>query len=55
MRFTHKSYERFKGIFHPHLRANADHYFDNGYYNFPVFHGCGLRNRNGTNKRMDYK
>ena len=53
--FSKEGFEHFKSILHPDLRANADHYFDNGMYRFPVYHGCGLRNRNGTNKLIDYK
>ena len=55
MKLTHKCYERFKGILHPNLKANADHYYDNGFYIFPIYHSCGHRNRSGTNKRIDYK
>ena len=55
MKLTYKCYEHFKGILHPNLKANADHYYDNGFYIFPIYHGCGHRNRNGTNKRIDYK
>ena len=55
MKLTYKCYEHFKGILHPNLKANADHYYDNGFYVFPIYHGCGHRNRNGTNKRIDYK
>ena len=55
MRFTTEMFEHFKAIIHPNLRVNADHYLDMGWYKFPAFHGCGHRNRNGTNKLIDYK
>ena len=53
--FFKEGFDHFKSILHPNLRANADHYYDNGMYHFPAYHGCGLRNRNGTNKLIDYK
>ena len=53
--FSREAFEHFKGILHPNLRANAEHYYDNGFYRFPAYHGCGLRNRNRTNKLIDYK
>ena len=55
MGFTIEGFEHFKNIFHPNLIANKDHYLKNGIYRFPPYHGCGLRNRNGTNKLIDYK
>ena len=55
MKLSHKCYEHFKGILHPNLKANADHYYENGFYVFPIYYGCGRRNRNCTNKGIDYK
>ena len=55
MAFTKETFEHFSSIIHPNLRANADDYLDCGIYKFPAYHGRGLRNRNGTNKLIDYK
>ena len=55
MGFTIEGFEHFKSIFHPNLIANKDHYLKGGMYRFPPYHGCGLKNRNGTNKLIDYK
>ena len=55
MTFTREGFEHFKNIFHPNIRENADHYLKDGWYRFPPYHDCGLRNRNGTNKSIDYK
>ena len=55
MSFSKEGFEHFKNIFHPNIRENADHYLDNNRYRFPPFHGCGKRNKNGTNKSIDYK
>ena len=55
MSFSKETFEHFSSIIHPNLRANADHYLDCGIYKFPAYHGCGLQNRNGTNKLIDYK
>ena len=55
MTFTIMELEYFKNIFHPNLIANKDHYLKDKIYRFPPYHGCGLKNRNGTNKLIDYK
>ena len=55
MVFTIESFNHYKNIFHPNLLANKDHYLKNRLYHFPIYHGSGLRNRNGTNKIIDYK
>ena len=55
MAFSKETFEHFSSIIHPNIRANAGHYYDCGIYKFPPYHGCGFRNRNGTNKLIDYK
>ena len=55
MGFTIRSFEHFKNIFHPNIIANKEHYLKDRIYRFPPYHGCDLRNRNGTNKLIDYK
>ena len=55
MSFTIMELEHFKNIFHLNLIANKDHYLKDKIYRFPPYHGCGLKNRNGTNKLIDYK
>ena len=55
MVFTIESFNHYKNIFHPNLLANKNHYLKDRLYHFPMYHGCGLRNKNGTNKLIDYK
>ena len=40
---------------HPNITECIDHFRKDNLIKFPEFHGCGLRNRNGFNKRVDYK
>ena len=44
-----------KVFIHPNITCDIDHYRKGNLVKFPEFHGCGLRNRNGFNKRVDYK
>ena len=45
-----------KDYFHPNIITFIDHYTDDkGLVNLPPFHGCGLKNRNGTKKLVDYR
>ena len=55
LRFSEETYERMKSIIHPKLRKNIDNFKIDGYYVFPHYHDCGKRNRNGTNKKINYK
>ena len=55
MVFSIEGFEHFKNILHPNLVANKNHYLRDRLYVFPPYHGCGLRNKNGTNKEIDYK
>ena len=55
MVFSIEGFEHFKNILHPTITENARHYLKNGYYYFPTYHSCGKKNRNGTNKEIDYK
>ena len=48
-------YPKIKDLIHPNINENINHYKKGCYYILPVYHGCGLRNRNGLNKRVDYK
>ena len=49
-----KDYSKFKDYIHPNIKHTNNHY-KKGYYILPTYHGCGLRNRNGVRKRVDYK
>ena len=41
---------------HPNLKANIHKYEKDSYYILPTWHGCGKkRNRNGTNKEVNYR
>ena len=43
-----------KDYFHPNVATFIDHYTDdNGLVSVPAFHGCGLKNRNGTKKLVN--
>ena len=44
-----------KDFIHPNITCNIDHYRKGNLVQLPEFHGCGLRNRNGFIKRVDYK
>ena len=44
-----------KDYFHPDVVTFIEHYTDDkGLVELPPFHGCDLRNRNGTKKLIDY-
>ena len=44
-----------KDYFHPNVVTFIEHYTDDkGLVELPPFHGCDLRNRNGTKKLIDY-
>ena len=55
MRFSESTYKKFESIIHPKLKANIHKFKKDGYYFFPTYHGCGKRNRNGTNKKVNYR
>ena len=48
-------YPKVKDLIHPIINENINHYKKECYYILRVYHGCSLRNRNGLNKRVDYK
>ena len=54
MRISKESYERLKSVFHPKIRKNIERFKQENYYIFPSYHGCGKRNRNGVNKKINY-
>ena len=53
--FHIKHYLKVKDFIHPNIICNIDHYRKGNLVKLPEFHGCGLRNKNGFNKRVDYK
>ena len=55
MRFSECDYKKFKSMIHPKLKANIQKFKKEGYYFFPTYHGCGKRNRNGINKKVNYR
>ena len=55
MFFSVEGFNRFKNMLHPNIVKNANKYLKNGCYHLPTYHGCGKKNRNGTNKEIDYK
>ena len=50
-----KNYSRFKDYIHPNIKHTINPYKKGCYYILPTYHGCGLKNRNGIRKRVDYK
>ena len=54
MRISEEAYERLKTVFHPKIRKNINKFKQEHYYIFPTYHGCGKRNRNGINKKINY-
>ena len=54
MRFSEDTYKRIKSIIHPKIRKNIPNFKIDSYYVFPHYHNCGKRNRNGTNKKINY-
>ena len=55
MRFSVETYKRLKSIIHPNIRMNIERFRIDDYYVFPTYHGCTKRNRNGTNKKINYR
>ena len=55
MRFSEETYKRLRSIIHPNLRKNIEKFRIENYFVFPHYHGCGKKNRNGTNKNINYK
>ena len=54
MRISKESYERLKSVFHPKIRKSIEKFKQENYYVFPSYHGCGKKNRNGVNKKINY-
>ena len=54
MRISEKTYERLKSVFHSKIRKNIKKFKQEHYYIFPNYHGCGKKNRNGINKKINY-
>ena len=47
--FFYEYYEAVKGYFHPNMHGFIDKYTDHeGLVSLPPFHGCELKNRNGS-------
>ena len=47
-----KHYQKVKDLIHPNITDNIDYY--RNLYILLAYDGCGLRNRNGFHKRIDY-
>ena len=50
-----KHYSKFKDYIHPNIKHTINHCKKCYCYVLPTYHGCGLKNRNGIRKRVDYK
>ena len=44
-----------KDYFHPHIHSFINNYAHDDLYFLPPYHGCGLKNRNGTRTLIDYR
>ena len=57
MIFSREYYEKMKDYFHPRIHYFIDNYSDEegNLILLPPYHGCGLKNRNGTKKLIDYR
>ena len=55
MIFWKEYYEDMKDYFHPHIHSFINNYAHDDLYFLPPYHGCGLKNRNGTRKLIDYR
>ena len=54
--FYKEYFDKMKDYFHPNVVTFIDHYTDDtGFVELPPFHRCGLKNRNGTKKLVDYR
>ena len=54
--FSREYYETMKDYFHPNVQTFIDRYTDDeGLALLPPFHGCNLKNRNGSRKLIDYR
>ena len=54
--FFYEYYEAMKDYFHPNVLDFIDRYTDDeGLASLPPFHGCKLKNRNGSRKLIDYR
>ena len=51
---TVEYYNHVKDYIHPHLHTFIEDYQNENLITLPPFHGCGHRNRNGTNKPINY-
>ena len=54
--FYREYFDKMKDYFHPNIVTFIDHYTDDKeVVELPAFHGCDLKNRNGTKKLVDYR
>ena len=47
-------YEMIKEYLHPNMHHFVDRYTENGMVRLPPFHRCGLQNKNGSQKLINY-
>ena len=52
--FSVEIYEMIKDYLQPNLQHFIDRYTENGIVRLPPFHGCGLQNKNGSQKLINY-
>ena len=55
MRFSIEGFEHFKNMIHPSIVSLKRHYLKNKMYVFPTYHGCGNKNKDESNRQIDYK
>ena len=54
--FLKEYFDEMKDYFHLNIATFIENYTDDkGFFELPPFHGCGLKNRNGSLKLVDYR
>ena len=52
MQIPIESFNRIKSAIHPNIRNNIEKFKQGDYYVLPNYHGCTIKNRNGTRKKI---
>ena len=55
MKIPIESFNKIKSAIHPNIRNNIEKFKQGDYYVLPNYHGCGIKNRNGTRKKINYR
>ena len=55
MKIPIESFNKIKNAIHPNIRNNIEKLKQGDYYVLPNYHGCSIKNRNGTRKKINYR